>query len=461
MTDKKGIEYPVLATNWTSALWTRRIFPNGTTNSAVDKNSGEEFLSSSWSGLQKYAKSPDWALESARLRTGDDITPYIEPDLQVQNTALNVNGNTVKYSYNLKDFKEGYAIPSNHTVHSSANCSLIEVSDGRYWRWANGNRTGPFTWGRKNNTDVGVVPEVLQLANDTMVTQSFPSFEVYWVSILDLLNERSVLPQIYILCSNIAWECWPTLTETIGDNESHQIPPHERLFHPANLYQLLAVRNGIYFDQTDENYISLGSFSSSSIGVETNSGAKELCGFGLFDSPNQTVFDGYTLWMAGLVARRLTAAIMYANTDLPQSARSQRPNQTSGTVYLHTTLEVHWLRVVLILVSITSGIALATLTVLYYCAGIYTRDDSYLVTAELLKTVINRFDGGKLMTGEELAASLDDVLKAPVSYGTRKGNDGCPSEVDLASGLGTNFSPFPQRSNPSGTAVKRPESCSD
>ncbi|CAZ84205.1 unnamed protein product [Tuber melanosporum] len=145
MTDKKGIEYPVLATNWTSALWTRRIFPNGTTNSAVDKNSGEEFLSSSWSGLQKYAKSPDWALESARLRTGDDITPYIEPDLQVQNTALNVNGNTVKYSYNLKDFKEGYAIPSNHTVHSSANCSLIEVSDGRYWRWANGNRTGPFS----------------------------------------------------------------------------------------------------------------------------------------------------------------------------------------------------------------------------------------------------------------------------------------------------------------------------
>ncbi|KAG0633184.1 hypothetical protein HOY80DRAFT_1064866 [Tuber brumale] len=96
-------------------------------------------------------------------------------------------------------------------------------------------------------------------------------------------------------------------------------------------------------------------------------------------------------------------------------------------------------------VSITGGIILAILTVLYYCNGVYTRDDSHLATAELLKTVINKFDDGKLMTGEELAASLDDVLERSVSYGTRKGQDGGPPEVDLASGLDAKFSPFPQK----------------
>ncbi|KAG0635124.1 hypothetical protein HOY80DRAFT_1094810 [Tuber brumale] len=149
--------------------------------------------------------------------------------------------------------------------------------------------------------------------------------------------------------------------------------------------------------------------------------------------------------MAGLIARRVAAAIIYANTDLPMFARGPHPNQTSGAAYIRTTLEVNWLRVVIIAVGITGGIILVILTVLYYCDGVYTRDDSHLATAELLKTVINKFDDGKLMTGEELAAYLDDVLEGSVSYGTRKGRDCGPPVVDLASGLDVKFSPFPQK----------------
>jgi len=88
---------------------------------------------------------------------------------------------------------------------------------------------------------------------------------------------------------------------------------------------------------------------------------------------------------------------------------------------------------------------LAILAVLYYCNGVYTRDDSHLATAELLKTVITRFDDGKLMSGEELAVSLDCVLGVSVSYGTRKGQEGGPPEVDLASRMGRNFPPFPRK----------------
>ncbi|PWW74541.1 hypothetical protein C7212DRAFT_346049 [Tuber magnatum] len=236
---------------------------------------------------------------------------------------MNWGTNTVEYPYELKDFEDDSPKLSSHTVHSSVNCSLIEARNGSYWRWSDGNRTGPFSvneaefgfgesgWGQERNVEL--VSRILRVSNKTVTKSSLPD----WASFLD---------------------------------------------------------------------ISKGIF-----------------------------------------------------------ARGPHPNQTSGTAYLHTTLEVNWLRIVLITVSIIGGQILAILVVLSYCSGVYTRDDSHLATAELLKAVITKFDDGKLMTGEELAASLDDVLKEPVSYGTRKGRDGGPPEVDLASGLEANFPPFPQK----------------
>ncbi|KAG0634071.1 hypothetical protein HOY80DRAFT_1100964 [Tuber brumale] len=417
MTDKTGIEYPILATNWTSASWTGKIFSNWT-----DIYSAEGKETAPWTCI------------------GDDINSSLPYDLQVSNTTLNLTRkNAVEYSYNLKDFKEGYAIPSNHTVHSTVNCSLIEVGDGQYWRWSNGNRSRPFSWGGEVYNEV--VAGILVVSNQTKVR---PYTETRWVSFLDQ-GGSSVYPQIYILCENIAWECWPTLTETIDDNESLQIQPHEKFFPPTDLYRLLTVDIDEHNFWVNGGYAYLSTYRGSFSEVGVGDGMSQLCDPGLFESQNETVWNGYYLWMAGLVARLPVLAIMHANTALPQFARGPYPNQTAGTAYLHTSLEVNWFRVVLIAVSITAGQILAILAVLGYCAGVYTRDDSHLATAELLKTVITRFDDGRLMTGEELAASLDDVLKAPVSYGTRKGQDGGPPEVDLASGLDANFSPFPQK----------------
>ena len=68
-------------------------------------------------------------------------------ELRIDNSTLEglVGTSTVEYSYQLKDFHEGYTILSNHTVHSAVNCSLVEVSSqGQYWRWNNWDRTGPF-----------------------------------------------------------------------------------------------------------------------------------------------------------------------------------------------------------------------------------------------------------------------------------------------------------------------------
>ena len=75
------------------------------------------------------------------------VTPYLVSDFRVLNSTLKepVGPNTVEYSYQLKDFREGYTILSNRTVNSAANCSLIEVGQGQYWRWNNWERTGPFS----------------------------------------------------------------------------------------------------------------------------------------------------------------------------------------------------------------------------------------------------------------------------------------------------------------------------
>ncbi|KAG0634062.1 hypothetical protein HOY80DRAFT_1100907 [Tuber brumale] len=379
----------------------------------------------------KYAKSPVWA-NGKNFSIGDDISLYLQSDLQVSNATLNVRGNSVKYSYNLKDFQEGYAIPSNHSVHSTSNCSLIEVCEIQYWRWSNRNRTGPF------GTTLGAATIEFHRGYPVLRGQ-------LGVNPGMLESKECNSPDLYCMLEYCLGMFCPTLTETIGDNESRQILPHENFFYPINLYPLFTVSSRKSYVQSDEYLVSLSSFTSSSIGVESSNGVSDLCSDHLFQSPNETVWNGYGIWMAGLIARRVAAAIIYANTDLPMFARGPHPNQTSGAAYIRTTLEVNWLRVVIIAVFITGGIILVILTVLYYCDGVYTRDDSHLATAELLKTVINKFDDGKLMTGEELAASLDDVLEGSVSYGTRKARDWGPPVVDLASGLDVKFSPFPQK----------------
>ena len=250
-----------------------------------------------------------------------------------------------------------------------------------------------------------------------------------------------------ILCGSTAWECWPTLTETADANGSHKIQPNERFFHPTNLYRLLGARSKTYVYSTGKRIIYLDGVNSSP-GQAALATLNIICDQDFSTHLNKTVWNGYRLWISGIVARLPILAIMHANTALPRIERGPHPDQTAGTAYVKTTLEVNWHRVALIAVGITGGQVLAILGVLYYCTGVYTRDDSYLATAELLKTAINTFDDGKLMTGEELAVSLDGTLGVPVSYGTRKGQDGGPPGVDLANGLDASFPPFPQKRRP-------------
>ncbi|KAG0137897.1 hypothetical protein HOY82DRAFT_644927 [Tuber indicum] len=174
------------------------------------------------------------------------------------------------------------------------------------------------------------------------------------------------------------------------------------------------------------NIATQHSFSSTSSGVQAHDGATPLCNNRLFDSPNETVWNGYSLDghpSSSATGRRHNFIPPY-NYNLRGRRVPHCPH--SGQYYGRPNL-------------------LTILAVLYYSDGVYTRDDSHPATTKLLKTVIIKFDDGKLMTGEELTASLDDASKVSVSYGTRKGRDGGPPEVDLTSDLGAQLSTTPTK----------------
>ncbi|PUU83788.1 hypothetical protein B9Z19DRAFT_962480 [Tuber borchii] len=420
--DEKGINYPILATNWTSALWTRDIYPS-TAGPGIPKD---------------YEIVEDWAFGNNTALEIGDINPDLRPYLSILNATLEVGTDIVEYSYDLKDFKQDYTRLSNHTVHSAVNCSLIEVEQGQYWRWNKWNRTGPFSWGEDTKEDSNeVVARMLWVSNNTDI--EYP----HWVSFAASSNASHAPSQIYILGPGFAWECWPTLTETIATKSLQPIQPSEQLFHKKDLYGSLGVRSETDSLGTDEEVTILLDGISNSPAQAAVDSLDIICNQNFSMPLNETVWNGYRLWVAAVAARLPILAIMHANTALPRVARSPHPTQIVGTAFTYKVLEVGWLRVGIITASITLGQLLAIGIVLSYCKGTYTRDDSPLATAELLKTVINKFDGGKLMTGEKLALSLDGVLGGQVSYGTRKGQDGGPPEVDLASGLDVKFPPFP------------------
>ena len=89
-----------------------------------------------WNGVRKYAKIPKWMDNTDRMdrdsflgklpfATIADSSDFLS-ELKLENSTLKdpVGPNTVEYSYQLKDFHDGYTILSNHTVH----CCKLQLS---------------------------------------------------------------------------------------------------------------------------------------------------------------------------------------------------------------------------------------------------------------------------------------------------------------------------------------------
>lgn len=84
--------------------------------------------------------------------------------------------------------------------------------------------------------------------------------------------------------------------------------------------------------------------------------------------------------------------------------------------------------------------------VLYYFKKVHVREDSYLATAELLKTVLNKIGDGSAITAVELKDALDKVLGGLVSYGAiQKGREIAQLDREVSYSF-PGFPPFRKRS---------------
>ena len=255
-----------------------------------------------------------------------------------------------------------------------------------------------------------------------------------------------------VIYHETAWECTSRLFETL-EGRPHPKP----LFDSASLFLLPIVERmeggGApeltgHLDNSSSNswregassivyqsFTDLTNQSSPSIGVQ----ALNFYQNGTGGSATQKMY--YNLYIAALVARLPIAAIAYGNKIFP--TRTNDPNGDWRKQQVETALEVKWDRVGIAAATIVATQILATTAVLYYCRNVYVREDSYLTTAELLKTVLNEIDDGNAMTAKELGDALDKVLEGPVSYGTIPSSQRGQPRVALGREVDYNFPGFP------------------
>ena len=250
-----------------------------------------------------------------------------------------------------------------------------------------------------------------------------------------------------------AWECASILSETQLGN------PHPKpLFNSASLFLLPiaqserkhgAQEGGGHSDNSwggpsvggtssivYRSFAELDSRSSPSVGVQKLNFYQNGTG----SSVAQKKY--YNLYVAALIARHPIAAIAYGNDGKIFPPMYKNPN-AHWDVHVETTLEVKWDRVGFSAGAIVAGQILAITAVVCYCRNVYVREDSYLTTAELLKTVLNKIGDGNTMTAKELGEALDNVLEGPVSYGTIPGSQGDQPKVALGREVDYNFPGFP------------------
>jgi len=204
-----------------------------------------------------------------------------------------------------------------------------------------------------------------------------------------------------VIYQETAWECTSILSETPGN------PHPEALFDSPTLF-LLPMVERVERSQEQEpaghsdnscggpsvggtasivyrSFTDLKSLSCPSVGVQALNFHKNGTG----GSATQKSY--YNLFVAALIARLPIAAIAFAREIFPRIQKDPRAHLKAD---IKTTLEVKWDKVVHVAGTIVASQILAIAAVLYYCRNVYVREGSYLTTAELLKTVLDKIDVG-------------------------------------------------------------------
>ncbi|RPA96895.1 hypothetical protein L873DRAFT_1791339 [Choiromyces venosus 120613-1] len=406
------------------------------------------------------------------------------------------DGNGVKLKYEISDFNGSTPVPSNHTVESSVSCTMFRIkTSGEYWKDYSNENSNQTSGNWKSEANGDRIAEVLRVLDKQDVWPGERSEWVTWAAPLGQSDRPSVT---YVVYSTVAWECTSILVEKLGD-APHPTP----LFNSSSLFPLpiankmeagktystsvtTSTQKAVFLYPSTTTRTSV--YKSTPVGrgkaIITSTAVRTVCttstrttyrtwtiskeptragrtasvvyrwlgelqsrvspSFGVQKldfykngeggSPAQKQL--YNLYVATLVARLPITAIAYANTIYPRKLKNP---DASPTRRIKTTLEVEWLRVGISAGVIVAGQMLGIAAVLYYCRNVYIREESFLATAVLLKTVLNKIDDASMMTTVELEDALNKALKGPISYGTVSDVHGeCP-QVALDRNVNNNF----------------------
>ncbi|PUU75108.1 hypothetical protein B9Z19DRAFT_1067671 [Tuber borchii] len=386
-------------------------------------------------------------------------------------------GGMVNLKYYLLDFsteknQEIYGTSSDHAVHSSANCTMLRLEGHKYWRDYNsddqisyGMLYEPLRWilleaitkltpiletDWKDESNGDTIAEVLRVLESKNAWPRQGTGQVTWAA--PFVGESNGSSVTYVVYHDTAWECTSRFFETLEPGRG----PHPKpLFDSATLFLLPIVERiergvseptgglvnscggpavGRTASIAYRSFADLKSRSSPSIGVQTLNFYQNGTG----GSAAQKMY--YNIYVAGLVARLPMATIAYGDQIYPHVPKDRNANLT---INVETTLKVKWGRVGIAAGIIVGSQILAIAVVLYYCRNVYVREDSYLTTAELLNTALNKIDHGSTMTMEELGDALGKALEGPVSYGTIPSGQGDQPSVALGREVDYNFPGFP------------------
>ncbi|KAF8252106.1 hypothetical protein K440DRAFT_537548, partial [Wilcoxina mikolae CBS 423.85] len=130
LTDVPGVDYPIMVTNWSvdptnpSPHWIAFPGNNYSEELYIDGNNSLPIGISTWTQLVNFTSFND-TLE------GTDPDHVLELDYYIDNMKSEVDKDTTKYSYALKERQYFNVTPSTNVIHSSATCKTLFLDGNR------------------------------------------------------------------------------------------------------------------------------------------------------------------------------------------------------------------------------------------------------------------------------------------------------------------------------------------
>ncbi|RVD80415.1 uncharacterized protein DFL_008312 [Arthrobotrys flagrans] len=428
-----GIEYPVMVTDWGSKDWLD--LPRGSLTGDFEKD--REFLFPDFTQVNGHATVGLVTVPIEFNHT--DQGNYNVTNLGGQGIDRKVEGDTITYSYSLKEYQGLETTSSkNKVIHSSSSCVGRTFYENDVYE--GGELVGSIESVNANSEGfLQVLPGIFNFSN--LVT------DYLWAAPLNFGNLSApagcATTYIYIQKqyrgarnrTGTYFECTTCLTDEnnrlgIGTDLLHGLAPGNSSY-TANLLLFVGTFEIFYTYSWAASlamrfYSSLGRAPGFLNNLDVN-----LTG----EFPRGKVSSYAELYAAHLAARLPLLAIIGAETKLPKVPRdmgaSERP-------FVNVVLEVRWPRAIGVLAAISVGQLVVIAVVIFACRKVFIRDhDSYLSIARLMKTAMEKVEGNSTDTGRELAEHLGNK-EVRMRYGTRLKESGI-YEVDLWNDVDKSF----------------------